>query len=85
MRYAILLLLAGCSSVPEPTATLPEHTITEKRVFVPIDAALTAHPDTVPEGPVTEVFNVAGERKAALQACYGQLDQIKAVQGTPPC
>lgn len=83
----LLPLLGGATCQPKkpvlPPATTAEHVTTEKLVFVPIDANLTAHPDAVPEGPVSKAIDVARERKALLLACWGQLDEIRAIEGTP--
>lgn len=53
--------------------------------YVSIPKALTA-PVPVAEGSVDQVLDVARERKAQLQQCNGQLEQVRAVQGTKvPC
>lgn len=84
---AMAMLLAGCpGNVRPPLGTAdiatPEHTITEKRVFVPIDGALTAHGGIEPAGPPSDAERVAKARGTALLACYAQLDAIRAIQGT---
>lgn len=83
-----LSCLTGCPSSggtrPDiAAATRAEHTVTEKLVYVPIDAALTAHGEVAPSGKPSDAERVAAERKVQVLACYGQLDQIKAIQGTP--
>lgn len=82
----VLPLLGGatCQSKPSlPPATTAEHTVTVRQVFVPVEARLTEHPEAVPEGPVSKALDVARERKALLLACWGQLDEIRAIEGTP--
>lgn len=92
MREAVLLLLvpalAACTGknhkpdLPgEGTAVAPELQIVERIVYVPIPAVLTKA-EPIAEGPITQCFAVAAERRAALQRCNAKLKQVDAVQGT---
>lgn len=51
-------------------------------IYVPVPAELTQHPREIAHGPLRDAPKVARKRKAALEACYGQLDGIAAIQGT---
>lgn len=79
------LLLSSCATDGKkrlPAATTPVHTVTEKRVYVPIDASLT-EPCPIAEGPVADALIVARQRRAALEKCNSDKAQIRAIQGTP--
>jgi len=85
-----LLLLAGCCrdrhdlkpDLPGAgTVVAPEIVIVEKRVYVPIPAGIT-RPEPIAEGPIAQCFEVAAQRRAALERANGKLAQCAAVQGT---
>lgn len=83
---AVFVVLTGCATgagAKLPPATIAAHTVTEKRVFVPIEPRLTAHGDVAPAGRPSEAAAVAAKRAEQLLICYGQLDEIAAIQGTP--
>lgn len=86
MRLLALLLLpvlAGCAG-REVAADVPaaEHTVTERRVFVPIDAALTGPCPIAPSTALSDAPAVAAARKASLEVCNAKLAAIATVQGT---
>ena len=84
-----LLVLAGCCrerhdlkpDLPGAgTVVAPEVVVVEKRVYVPIPGNLTAEP--IAEGPISQCFQVAAERRAALERANAKIAQCAAVQGT---
>lgn len=72
----LTLLLAGCASTPVIQAEVVELPVTK---FVPIDSSLLV-PCAIAEGPLSQVIDLARERKAALETCNGQLEAIRALQ-----
>nr|WP_308006586.1 hypothetical protein [Xanthomonas albilineans] len=86
LSVLMLATLTGCplrndNRAPHACAVLPQPVEIVRRVYVPIDPALTA---TVPvaEGPLSECLNVAAQRKDALKRANSKLQQIKQIQGT---
>lgn len=81
----LLFVLAGCATKGSPVGALavPTHTLTERRVFVPIDAVLTQPCPVYPSGALSDAPIVAAQRRAALETCNAKLAAIAAVQGTP--
>ena len=86
---AALLVLALCGAtcqrkpeLPDPgVAVRPEPVIVERRVYVPIPRELTRR-EPVAEGPIPMCFDVAAQRRAALDRVNARLEQIEAIQGT---
>lgn len=75
------VLLSACAS----QAPIREPIEVERVVYVRVDPGLTAH-----EGVASprndsgrELLRVARERKRQLQVCYGKLDRISEIEGTP--
>lgn len=93
MRLPTLLLLccspfitaASCGGQkPDGGADVatPEHTVTVRRFYVPIDAALTGDCPVEPSGVMSDAPNVAAKRKAALEECTGRMRAIRDIEGT---
>lgn len=79
------LLAAGSCSKRDIVVETREPAVITKRIFVPIDPALTK-PTPIAEGPLTEVIDIARARKEQLQSCNADKGAIAGVQGTPvPC
>jgi len=82
---AVLLALAACRSaptLPDPgVAVRPVPVIVERRVYVPIPKDLTRR-EPMPEGPIAMCYDVAAQRRAAIERLHGRLEQIEAIQGT---
>ena len=85
-----LLVLAGCCRERHDvkpdlpgvgTIVAPEVVEVEKRVYVPIPASMT-QPEPIAEGPISQCFEVAAQRRAALERANAKLAQCAAVQGT---
>lgn len=91
MRLLLILLLvlatAACRKDTKPDlppaagAVLPVVQLVERRVYVPIDAELT-RPEPVAEGPIAMCFEVAAQRRAAIDRANAKLKAIAAQQGT---
>lgn len=90
VAIACLLALAACSrdrgelrpDLPGAgTVVQPEVVVVEKIVYVPIPAALLKL-EPIAEGPITQCFEVAAQRRAALQRCNAKLQQVGTVQGS---
>ncbi|WP_298580583.1 hypothetical protein [uncultured Luteimonas sp.] len=90
LAIAIAAVLAGCCrerhdlkpDLPGAgTVVAPEVVVVEKRVYVPIPAAIT-RPEPIAEGPIAQCFEVAAQRRAALERANAKLSQCAAVQGT---
>lgn len=86
MRLLALLLLpvlAGCAG-REVAADVPaaEHTVTERRVFVPIPKDLTKQHPVEPSAALSDAPRVAAARKQELLACNADKLAIEAIQGT---
>jgi hypothetical protein len=83
--FGLFAAASGCASVPSAdtfSVPAPVHTVTEKRVFVPIPASLTAHGDIAPGHKPSEAVQIAAQRKADLLVCYGQLDEVRRINAT---
>lgn len=87
---ALTVALAGCCrdrhelkpDLPDAgTVVAPEIVVVEKRVYVPIPAAIT-RPEPIAEGPIAQCFEVAAQRRAALERANAKIAQCAAVQGT---
>lgn len=81
---ALVLMLAACAGTRQVVVHDPVEVV--RYVYVPIRADLTNHPASVPEprnSSGEELLRVARERKNTALQCFGQLDAISAVQGTP--
>lgn len=86
---AALLVLALCGATcqrkpenPDPgVAIRPEPVIVERRVYVPVPKRLTGR-EPIAEGPIAMCFDVAAQRRAALERANAKLEQIEAIQGT---
>lgn len=78
------LLLTGWGSCSNVKPSPPQTTVigVPTKVYVPIPKELTKR-EPIADGPLREAPMVARERKKALQICYGQLETIEKVQGTP--
>lgn len=78
----LVLPLSGCPTVSPQTRT-QVITVTRDR-YVQIPAKMTVPCPIAPPGPtVGDAVEVARKRKAELEGCNAQLNQIQAVQGTP--
>lgn len=67
---------------PDPgVAVTPEAVIVERRVYVPVPAALTKA-EPIAEGPINQCFDVAAQRRAALERANGKLKAIGELQGS---
>lgn len=79
-------LLAGCPGNTRPEAppqvvVKPEVVTVTKRIYVPIEAALTEE-EPIAEGPIAQCFSVAAQRRAGQQRANAKLRAIAAKQGT---
>ncbi len=81
MAILAMTSLAGCAAKP---VVIEKPVVVTRTVYVPIDAALTAHGDVPMPRTDTgrEVLRVARTRRTALEQCHAQLDEIGSVQGT---
>ncbi|MGE8210947.1 MAG: hypothetical protein ACN6RH_15745 [Stenotrophomonas rhizophila] len=66
---------------PMQCAVAPEAVVVERRVYVPIPAALTRS-EAVPEGPIAQCFDVAAQRRAVIERLNGRAEQVRAIQST---
>lgn len=83
---AFAALTAACGPAkpdagPAQCAVAPEPVVVERRVYVSIPASLTRS-EVVPEGPIAQCFDVAAQRRAAIERLNGRAEQVKAIQGT---
>lgn len=83
---ALAGLLAACGPArpdagPVQCAVAPEPVVVERRVYVPIPAALT-RTEPVPEGPIGQCFDVAAQRRAVIERLNGRAEQVRAIQGS---
>lgn len=84
----LLALLCACAGAGKtrqaalPAVQAPVHTVTERRVYVPVPAHLT-ETRPIPVGPLADAPLVAKQRGALLQACFANLEAIAGIQGTP--
>lgn len=87
LLLAILLPLAACKPALKPDLPSPDKIVAptivtiERLVYVPIPANLT-RPEPIAEGPIAQCFDVAAQRRAALQRANSKLGQIGHIQGT---
>jgi hypothetical protein len=81
---ALLLCLTACpGNVRKPGPETIERVISvPTKVYVPIDPKYTKRA-LIAEGPLRQAPQVARDRKKALEICYGQLETIEQIQGTP--
>lgn len=75
------LMLASCQSVGPAVPPAPEVIRVPVTTYVPVPEKLTA-PCPIARGDLEQVVIVARKRKASLEKCNGQLEQIRALQGT---
>lgn len=83
---ALAAVLVACREVkpnssPAQCAVTPEPVVVERRVYVSIPAALT-RTEAVPEGPITQCFDVAAQRRAVIERQNGRAEQVRAIEGT---
>lgn len=83
---ALAAVLAACGRTkpdagPSQCAVTPEPVVVERRVYVRIPAALT-RTEAVPEGPITQCFEVSAQRRAVIERLNGRAEQVRAIQGT---
>lgn len=76
-----MLALVGCKSAGPAVAPAPQIIRVPVTTYVPVPDKLTK-PCPIARGDLDEVVIVARKRKAALEKCNGQLDAIRAIQGT---
>lgn len=87
IALVVVLALAACRDDVQPDlpgaghVVVPELVEVERRVYVKIPARLT-QPEPIAEGPITEAFEVARQRRAALERANAKLREIAAIQGT---
>ena len=89
IALSLAATLAACGArehvradLPDPgTAVAPEVVVVERIVYVPIPAAIT-RPEPIAEGPIAQCFEVAAQRRAALERANAKLAQCAAVLGT---
>lgn len=84
LAVALLLaaVLAACARATRPTPP-PAVIETERRVYVPIDAAKTQRCSWVKVAAIADIFEVSRGRKLCLEKYEGQFDAIEQVQGAP--
>ena len=66
---------------PVETAVIPQVHTVQRIVYVPVPPNLTRQED-VPEGPITQCFDVAAQRRAVIQRQNARLKAIGEIQGT---
>ena len=93
MRALILLLSVllltgwgGCGKLqadlpPAGGAVQPKVMYVDRLVYVPVPAHLTRQ-EPVAEGPITQCFDVAAQRRAAQERLNSRLKAISEIQGT---
>jgi predicted small lipoprotein YifL len=85
--FLAIALLAACGRNAKPDlppaggAVTPVVQVVERRVYVPIDDTLT-RPEPIAEGPISMCFDVAAQRRAAIERGNAKLKAIGAKQGT---
>lgn len=79
LAVVALALLAGCK-----TRVVTEYVTVEveRRVYVPVPAALT-NPHPIAEGPRSACLEVAAQRAAELRACNADKAATRAIEGEP--
>ena len=65
----------------EDKIVTPTVVTVERIVYVKVPAELT-RPEPIAEGPIAQCFDVAAQRRAALQRANSKLKQISEIQGT---
>ncbi len=86
LAFAISALCA-CEKLRKPeqapaaVAVKPEPVVITRRVYVPIPAEWT-RAEPIAEGPIAQCFDVAAQRRAALERANAKLKKVDAVQGT---
>jgi len=83
------LLLTGCGRVgklqpdlpPAGGAVQPKVMYIDRLVYVPVPAHLTRQ-EPVPEGAITQCFDVAAKRRAVIVGQNARLKAIADIQGT---
>lgn len=93
MRALVFLLSAllltgwgGCEKLqpdlPQASgAVQPKVMYVDRLVYVPVPAHLTRQ-EPVAEGPITQCFDVAAQRRAAQERLNARLKVISEIQGT---
>lgn len=91
MRIAILPLtifaLAACDrdnvkpDLPNQCAVAPEVQVVEKKVYVSISPELTRE-EPIAEGPIAQCFDVAAQRRAAIERLNSRARQVSEIEGT---
>jgi hypothetical protein len=79
-----LALLAGCAASP-PKVTVPSIVTQEVDRYVPVPAMLVQHAakEQPQDQTYGEAWRVARVRGAQLDQCFGQLDRIATLKGSP--
>lgn len=85
---AVFLLTGwgGCGKLqpdlpPESAAVQPKVIYVDRLVYVPVPAHLTRQVP-VPEGPITQCFEVGAQRRKVIVDQNGRLKAIAEIQGT---
>lgn len=87
IAIVLALSLAACREDRKPDLPGTGHVVETKvvevvrYVYVPIPSSIT-RPEPIAEGPITEAFEVARQRRAALERANAKLREIAAIQGT---
>lgn len=66
---------------PSCPVAVAEVTVVERRVYVPIERALTQR-EPIAEGPLSQCPIVAAQRRKAIESANAKLKAIEAKQGT---
>ena len=93
MRVLVFLLSAmlltgwgGCGNLkpdlpPAAGAVQPKVMYVDRLIYVPVPAHLTRQ-ESVPEGAITQCYNVAAKRRAVIVGQNARLKAISEIQGT---
>lgn len=87
IAIALVVALSGASCQRKPgcpspgVAVRPEPVVVERRVYVPVPPRLTER-EPIAEGPIAMCFDVAAQRRAAVERANAKLEQIEAIQAT---
>ncbi len=87
MMMAAVIGITGCSGAPSrqdatPSVAVAPSVVTIQRIsYVKIPAELT-RVEPIAEGPIAQCFDVAAQRRAALERANAKLRQIAQIQGT---
>lgn len=85
IAIALVVALSGATCNRKPdcpplgVAVRPEPVIVERRVYVPVPPRLTER-EPIAEGPIAMCFDVAAQRRAALERANAKLEQVEAIQ-----